>query len=130
MTDTATFQITGWNETVLQDMANGAKLSHAKVTLQYTGAIIGDSTVDLVMAYSVDGTARFAGMERVTGTVHGRTGSFVLQHDGSFAAGRARSSFQVVVGAGTGDLAALRGGGSYEAGHGEAAMVSFELTAV
>ena len=77
------------------------------------------------MSYSVQGTATFVGLERVSGTVDGKTGTFVLQHKGSFSEGEARSSWTIVPGSGTGGLASLQGKGSYIAGHGEPAQVSF-----
>lgn len=120
-----TFQITGWNEKPYQEIEGGAKFSNAKVTQSYSGAIEGTSNIEYLMAYSVHGTATFVGLERVSGTVDGKTGTFVLQHTGSFSEGKARSTWSIVPGSGTGALASLRGKGSYVAGHGEPAQVSF-----
>lgn len=119
------FQITGWDEKTYQDIEGGAKLSNAKVTQSYSGAIEGTSSIEYLMAYSVHGTATFVGLERVSGTVDGKAGTFVLQHTGAFSEGKARSTWSIVPGSGTGALASLRGKGSYIAGHGEPAQVSF-----
>lgn len=119
------FEITGWDEKTYQEIGGGAKLSQAKVTQSYSGAIAGTSSLDYLMAYTILGTASFVGIERVSGSVAGRTGTFVLQHAGSFAEGQARSSWSVVAGSGTEGLASLCGEGSYVAGHGEPALVSF-----
>ena len=128
-TDTkCTFQITGWDEKTYQEIEGSAKLSNAKVTQSYTGAIEGTSTIEYLMSYTVHGTATFVGLERVSGTVDGKTGTFVLQHTGEFSEGKARSSWSIVPGSGTGDLASLRGSGNYVAGHGEPAQVSFTYT--
>ena len=123
-----TFQITSWSENPSQEIEGAAKLSIAKVTQSYTGAIEGTSSVDYLMSYTVDGTACFVGFERVSGAVAGKTGTFVIQHSGSFSEGKARSTWSVVEGAGTGELANLRGKGSYIAGHGEPAQVSFDYS--
>ncbi|MCA2997602.1 MAG: DUF3224 domain-containing protein [Rhodocyclaceae bacterium] len=120
-----TFQITGWDEKTYQEIEGSAKLSLAKVTQSYSGAIEGTSSIEYLMAYSVHGTATFVGLERVSGTVDGKTGTFVLQHVGSFSEGKARSSWSIVPGSGTGALANLRGKGNYVAGHGEPAEVLF-----
>jgi len=128
-TDTAcTFQITGWDEKTYQEIEGSAKLSHAKVTQTYSGAIEGTSSIEYLMSYTVHGTANFVGLERVSGTVDGKTGTFVLQHTGSFSEGKARSSWSIVPGSGTGDLANLRGSGHYVAGHAEPAQVFFTYT--
>ncbi len=120
-----TFQITGWDEKTYQEIEGGAKLTNAKVTQSYSGTIEGTSSIEYLMSYTVHGTAIFVGLERISGTVAGKAGTFVVQHAGSFSEGKARSSWSVVPGSGTGGLASLRGEGSYVAGHGEPAQVSF-----
>lgn len=122
---TCTFQITGWDEKTYQDIGGGVKLTNGKVTQTYSGGIEGTSNIEYLMSYTVQGTANFVGLERVSGTVAGKSGTFVLQHAGSFSEGKARSSWSIVYGSGTEDLASLRGQGSYVAGHGEPAQVSF-----
>ena len=122
---TCTFQITGWDEKTYEEIGSGAKLTQAKVTLSYEGAIKGTSSIDYLMSYAVDGTASFVGLERITGAVDGKSGAFVLQHVGDFVDGVARSAWTIVSGSGTGDLQNLRGNGNYVAGHGEPAQVSF-----
>jgi len=122
---TCTFQITGWDEKPYEDIGDGAKLTRAKVTQSYSGAIEGTSSVEYLMSYTVDGTASFVGLERISGSVEGKAGTLVLQHTGSFSEGKARSSWSVVPGSGTGDLASLRGKGRYVAGHGTPAEVAF-----
>ena len=120
-----TFQITGWDEKTYQEIEGSAKLSNAKATQSYSGAIEGTSSIEYLMSYSVHGTASFVGLERVSGVVDEKAGTFVLQHNGAFSEGKACSSWSIVPGSGTGALASLRGKGSYVAGHGEPAQVSF-----
>lgn len=125
---TCTFQITGWDEKTYEEIGSGAKLTQAKVTLSYEGAIEGTSSIDYLMSYTVDGTASFVGLERVSGAIDGKSGTFVMQHVGSFSDGVARSAWTIVAGSGTGDLQNLRGNGNYVAGHGEPAQVSFSYS--
>lgn len=120
-----TFQITGWDEKTYEEIGGGVKLANANVTQTYAGGIEGASMIEYLMSYTVQGTADLVGLERVSGTVAGKSGTFVLQHAGSFSEGKARSSWSIVSGSGTEDLASLRGEGSYVAGHGEPAQVSF-----
>jgi hypothetical protein len=70
------------------------------------------------MMYRDDGSASFVGLERFTGQIAGKKGSFVLQRTGMFEGGQAKESFSVIQGSGTGELAGLKGDGHTEVGHG------------
>jgi Protein of unknown function (DUF3224) len=70
--------------------------------------------------------ATYTGYERFTGSLGGRPGSFVLRLEGGFKDGAARTTWTVVEGTGTGDLAGLRGEGGYVANQGEP-EVAYEL---
>jgi hypothetical protein len=62
------------------------------------------------MAYgSEEGSAAYVGLERVTGSVHGRSGSFVLRHSAAMERGAGESNLDVVPDSGTGGLRGLRG---------------------
>jgi hypothetical protein len=58
---------------------------------------------------AVDGSAGYVALERVTGTLHGRTGRFSLQHSGTMDRGVPHLSVTVVPDSGTGELAGLAG---------------------
>ena len=107
-----TSQVSSWNESTYQELGGEARLTKATVAFDFDGDIRGEGTWDAVMYYRSDGTAVFTGLQRVTGQVGGREGSFVLQADGTFTDGEARSHWQIVDGSGTGELARLRGSGS------------------
>ena len=55
------------------------------------------------------GSAGYVAMEQVTGTLHGRKGSFLLQHNGSMARGAQSLSITVVPDSGSGALAGISG---------------------
>jgi Protein of unknown function (DUF3224) len=55
------------------------------------------------------GTAGYVAMEQVTGTLHGRRGSFALQHFGSMQDGEFDLNVRVVPGSGTGELEGIAG---------------------
>jgi hypothetical protein len=57
----------------------------------------------------VKGSGGYVAMERVTGTLKGRTGSFVLQHSGTMTRGAPQLSVTVVPDSGTGQLEGLTG---------------------
>jgi hypothetical protein len=122
---TGSFTIKTWDEQPWAELEEAPKLTHASVTIAYTGDLEGEGTYRLLMAY--DGAdATYTGYERVAGALDGRSGSFVLRLDGGFEGGAARTSWTVVEGSGTGDLAGLKGEGGYVARHGEPA-VAWEL---
>jgi hypothetical protein len=60
----------------------------------------------------IEGSAGYVLIERITGTLHGRTGSFLLQHSGLMDRGASTLAVTVVPDSGTGELRGLRGQGS------------------
>jgi hypothetical protein len=58
---------------------------------------------------SVPGSAGYVAMERVTGTLHGRSGAFVLQHSATMDRGTPAMTITVVPDTGTDALAGLSG---------------------
>ena len=117
-TANARFAITKWDEKPYGEGEGQPRLTRATVTKTLTGDIEGESHVEYLMMYRGDGSASFVGLERVVGRVGERSGSFVLERRGSFEGGRARESYRVVPGSGTGELASLRGEGASDVGHG------------
>jgi hypothetical protein len=63
----------------------------------------------LAVRTAVDGSAGYVAMERVTGALHGRTGTFALQHSGVMTRGTPALSVTVVPDSGTGELVGLTG---------------------
>lgn len=57
----------------------------------------------------VKGSAGYVAIERVRGVLHGRSGTFALQHSGSMARGTPQLSITVVPDSGTDDLTGLAG---------------------
>jgi hypothetical protein len=58
---------------------------------------------------NVQGSAGYVAIERVTGTLHGKRGSFVLQHTGTMDRGAPSLSIHVVPDSGTEELVGLTG---------------------
>ena len=119
------FTIKSWDEQPYAELGEAPKLTHARVTSTYGGDLEGEGTSELLMVYD-RADAAYAGYERVVGSVGGRAGSFVLRLDGGFQDGAARTTWTVVEGTGTGDLAGLEGEGGYLARQGEP-EVAYEL---
>jgi hypothetical protein len=73
----------------------------------------------LAVQGSVEGSAGYVAMERVSGTLDGRRGSFVLQHSGTMTRGTPELRVSVVPDSGTGELAGLAGTMTIEIADGE-----------
>jgi hypothetical protein len=104
-----TFTLTGFDEQTAEEFGDGTKLTRARITQTMDGDLDGESTSDLYMYYRADGTAEFMGFQRFVGRIGERSGSLVLQSTGGYDGSVARTTSTVVPGAGSGDLAALRG---------------------
>ena len=117
-TANARFAIKSWDEKPYSEGDGLPKLTRATVTKTFTGEIDGAGNVEYLMMYRPDGTASFVGLERITGRLAGKTGSFILQRTGVFEGGQAKESYTIIAGSGTGDLANIRGEGKSSVGHG------------
>src|SRR5436305_4528174 len=102
-------EITSWDEKPYREADDGRKFSRADVTLGGTGDGITAGTFESLLYYAADGTSAYVSIMEITGTLDGRTGSFVLRGDGTYDGTAARSTSAVVAGSGTGELAGLTG---------------------
>ena len=77
---------------------------------QFRGDMEGTSKGQMLAAQTaVKGSAGYVAMELVTATLHGRRGTFVLQHTGTMNRGQPQLSVTVVPDSGTGDLTGISG---------------------
>lgn len=125
---TSEFAVASWHEETFKELDGEAKLTRASVTGDLTGDITGTSETEWLMAYRQDGTANYVGLQRVEGSLGGKDGSFVVESNGVFDGGEAKGTWSVVAGSGTGDLAGLKGEGTFVAPLGEKATISLEYT--
>jgi len=63
----------------------------------------------LAVGTAIDGSAGYVAMERVEARVHGRQGSFALQHSGTLTRGTPQLSVTIVPDSGAGELAGIAG---------------------
>ncbi len=128
-TANARFAIENWDEKPYGEGEGLPKLTRATVAKTFTGDIEGEGHVEYLMMYRSESSATFVGLERVVGSVAGKTGSFVLQRTGVFENGLAKESYSVVSGSGTDELRNLRGEGETSVGHGmeHAMTLRYEL---
>jgi hypothetical protein len=116
---TATFKIKDWDEQPFDELDGERKLTQASVKQGFSGDIDGDGIVEWLMCYRPDQTTDFVGLQRISGRLGDRSGSFVLlQTAGTFDGKVARGRLSVVPGSGTGELQGLQGTGEFSAPHG------------
>src|SRR4029453_12400816 len=94
---------------VYEGPPEGPNLGKIHVEESFSGDIEGDGVVEFLQVARADGSASFVGIERVTGMVAGRAGTFVLQDAGTVEGNVVSGEWFVVPGSGTGELAGLRG---------------------
>ena len=128
-TANARFAIKNWDEKPYGEGDGLPKLTRASVAKTFTGDIEGEGHVEYLMMYRSEKSATIVGLERVVGSIAGKTGSFVLHRTGVFENGVAKESYTVVSGSGTGELRNLRGEGETSVGHGmeHPMTLSYEL---
>lgn len=90
-------------------------LAAVVVAKSYSGPEVSATATGHAVTTRGDRGASYVAQERIVGTVHGRTGSFVLEHGASMGDGIPTELWaRVVVGSGTGDLVGLTGRGLVE----------------
>jgi hypothetical protein len=115
-----TFKITNWDEGPYAELDGAPKLTHARVSVAYTGDLAAGGTSESLMFYPRETAATYFGFERINGRLGERSGSLVLEAKGTYEDGTATTTWTVVPGSGTGELEGLRGEGGMVAGHGDA----------
>ena len=90
--------------------AEGSPLGRMSISKEYRGDLMGTGVGEMLTAgTAVPGSAAYVAVERVTGTLGGRTGTFALQHTGTMTRGEPHLVISVVPDSGTGELLGLDG---------------------
>jgi hypothetical protein len=116
---TGVFEIESWDEAPYEELGGGAKLTKASVRQTYSGGLEAAASSESLMAYPGGDSAYYMSLERVSGRLDGRSGSFLLQGTGAYIDGTATSTWTVVPGSGTDELAGISGTGGMVATHDE-----------
>lgn len=92
------------------DKSGDPLLARMTIEKQFHGDLEGESKGQMLSAgTAVKGSAGYVAIEKVTGTLHGRSGSFVLQHSATMTRGVPQLNIAVVPDSGTGDLTGIGG---------------------
>ncbi len=87
-----------------------ASLGRLTLDKRYHGDLEGSSRGQMLTAMTaVEGSAGYVAIENFSGTLHGRSGTFALQHSGTMSGGRQQLTIAVVPDSGTGELAGVSG---------------------
>ncbi len=89
----------------------GPNLARLSIDKVFKGDLDGVSKGEMITAagIAVKESAAYSAVERVTGTLHGKKGSFALQHTGIMDRGKPSLTITVVPDSGTGALVGLTG---------------------
>jgi hypothetical protein len=96
--------------TAQDDKTGEPMLGRMTIAKQFHGDLDGTSQGQMLTAMTdVKGSAGYVAMEKVTGTLRGRSGTFALQHSGTMDRGAQSLAISVVPDSGTGQLIGLSG---------------------
>jgi hypothetical protein len=106
--------------------AEGPALVRIHVVEDFSGDIEGEGVAEFLQTARGEDEASFVGVERVSGRIGGKSGTFVLQDQGSLKGTTVSGTWFVVPGSGTGELQGLRGEGGFEAELGQGAEITLD----
>lgn len=90
--------------------APGGSLGRLSLDKQFHGDLEAVGQGQMLTAMSdVQGSAAYVAIERVTGTLHGRAGSFALHHRGLMTRGEQSLEISIVPDTGTSELKGIKG---------------------
>jgi hypothetical protein len=93
----------------ISDVAAGSSISRMSLDKVFRGALDATSKGEMLASGSPDGSGGYVAIERVTGTLDGKSGSFALQQTGTMINRVPQMSVTVVPGSGTGELTGISG---------------------
>jgi hypothetical protein len=89
---------------------DGVSLGELRLSKQFEGDLVAAGEGRMLTAMMAQpGSAGYVAIERVNGRLHGRSGSFVMQHQGVMDRGSQTLSVRIVPDSGTGELAGISG---------------------
>jgi hypothetical protein len=94
----------------MEGQPEGSKMARMSIDKTITGDLVATTVGQMLSAMAeVKGSAGYVAIEKVDGVLHGRRGTFVLQHTGTMNRGVPSLSVTVVPDSGTDELVGLSG---------------------
>jgi uncharacterized protein DUF3224 len=92
------------------EAGDGMSMGRNSVEKQFHGDLEATSKAEMLTGMTaVKGSAAYVAIERITGTLKGKSGSFMMQHSGTMTRGAPSLSVTVIPDSGTGELAGIAG---------------------
>ena len=89
---------------------DGLKLNRNLVHKEYSGDLVGLAEARMLAAYTdTPGSAGYVAIEHFAGSLHGKSGSFILQHNGIMNKGDGQLTVSIVPDSGTKELTGISG---------------------
>jgi hypothetical protein len=111
------------------DKSEDPLLGRMTIDKQYHGDLEATGKGQMLTAgTAVKGSGAYVAIEKVDGTLHGRTGTFLLQHAGTMTQGAPQLVITVVPDSGTGQLAGIAGKMAIKIAEGGKHSYDFEYT--
>ena len=105
----SSFKITGW-EPAADENDEIADIARARIRKEFSGEMTGTSVANAILYQTPVQSGGYSAIERITGKIADREGTFVVQHSGiRDAAGNGPFYGDVVPGSGTGGFEGVTG---------------------
>ncbi|MES2179946.1 MAG: DUF3224 domain-containing protein [Gemmatimonadota bacterium] len=105
-----TFSVVPTSRAEYDPVEGAAALGRTTFAKVFEGDLVATSTVEMLSCMGLEkGSAGYVALERVTGSVAGQEGGFVLQHSGTMNRGEASLTVTVVPDSGSGGLTGIVG---------------------
>jgi hypothetical protein len=107
---TIPFQVTLSDLKPFDESPENPTLSHGTVKKSFEGELKGESTGEILMYSVADGSAGYTIMDKVSGELGGRNGSFVMMHGATHTPQETSRACGIIApNSGTGDLTGISG---------------------
>lgn len=106
----SSFKITGWEPAPTDETDEIADIARARIRKAFTGDLEGASVANAILYQTPVKSGGYAALERITGKIGDREGTFVIQHSGiRNVSGEGPAYGDVVPGSGTGGFEGVTG---------------------
>jgi hypothetical protein len=123
---TGRITVRAYEPVAYDEPGDGPALVRIHVAETFSGDIEADGVAEFLQVSVAEDSASFVGVERVSGRIGDRSGTFVLQDVGTLVGTTVSGTWFVVPGSGTAELTGLRGEGGFVAQLGEGAEITLD----
>jgi hypothetical protein len=125
---TTRLRIAAWDEQPISEFDDGSKITRAHVSLSEPAEGLEGGSVESVMFYRPDGTSHYVSVMRLSATLDGRSGTFILSGEGDFDGTTASGTSTIVEGSATAGLTGIAGTCTSTSTHADYPYMPLDLT--